>query len=111
MGSKCRRLWGSTNTVTVFHYRVNRCININEPDPTTDTFVTVHEALHDLPILENGIQFFVYLIKYSEVSLRKRGKSLTLRIRQIIWSQEMLRTFLSDHYVPQGGNWEKIPSR
>lgn len=83
---------------------------LDEPAVTQDRFITVDEAIGDLPLLENGanINILPYRIPaHSEFSELMRG-GLDSCANHLITrnAQHILSRY---PYVPQGGNWENIP--
>jgi DNA (cytosine-5)-methyltransferase 1 len=85
-------------------------IYINYPTPTAPKHVTVHEAIHDLPILENGSMAFRLPYKSSAKSnyakeIRADKKTSTNHFV----TQNAPHILERYNYVPQGGNWENIP--
>ena len=87
-------------------------IIVNNPKPTSEIHVTVHEALHDLPVLENGSSAFRLPYKSTpksryakEIRANKRYSTNHFVSRNAPYILERYK------YVPQGGNWRDIPKR
>ena len=87
-------------------------VEISKPTPTCDRYVTVKQAIGDLPNLENGD--VPDCARYS----RKAQNAFALAMRGDLTScYNNLVTNNAAHilkryaYIPQGGNWEDIPRR
>lgn len=86
-------------------------VRVELPAPTVHREITVHEALNDLPILENGAS----LCRMPYRAVRPSHYARTMR-RELTESCNHLVTrnaeFILERYrhVPQGGNWEDIPN-
>lgn len=87
-------------------------ITVPLPNPTTKKHFTVHDAIEDLPSLPNGASESWLRYEKDPISsyarmLRKKRTSCpnNLVTRN---DAKIIRRY---QYVPQGGNWENIPSR
>ncbi len=85
-------------------------VKLDIPKPTVTKYITVHEAIHDLPVLENGSMNFSLPYKTSaksnyakEIRANKRTSTNHLVTKN---APHILERY---NYVPQGGNWENIP--
>lgn len=87
-------------------------IEIDKPLPTTKKYVTVREAILDLPILENGDA--PDLIPYSARAKFTYAKSMRNGLSEC-WNNMVTNNaaHIVKRYshIPQGGNWENIPKR
>jgi DNA (cytosine-5)-methyltransferase 1 len=82
------------------------------PKPTTKKYLTVADAISDLPKLESGATHheleykFAAKNKYQSLSRRKSVKSIN---NLVTGNNELVLTRYK--HIPQGGNWENIPPR
>lgn len=86
--------------------------SISLPTPSVTNYVTVKQAIGDLPPLINGSNFFSLPYKHrntSSVYARSvRGKSeFSYNNNVTLNSQLIIDRYL---HVPQGGNWQNIPA-
>ncbi len=87
-------------------------VKFKMPRRTTRKPITVHEAVGDLPELENGASFDWLPYRYAPGSYY--AKKLRRRMKK---SPNHLVSSNADWvvrrypYIPQGGNWEDIPAR
>jgi len=85
-------------------------IKYNFPDPTTTNYLTVQDAISDLPSLESGADKHElayrggYENAYQKIIRDKSKKS----INNLVTANAK---FVVERYkhIPQGGNWENIP--
>lgn len=87
-------------------------INFDFPRPFTAQYVTVAQAISDLPSLENGAS--IHEIKYKgkatspyQLASRKKSKK---SINNLVTKNNQLVIERYSH-IPQGGNWEDIPPK
>ncbi len=87
-------------------------INYEFPKPIESSFITVSDAILDLPSLENGSSF-------NEADYQNKAKSSYQR-RLRSGSKKAINNHVTRNadfvlerykYIPQGGNWEDIPSK
>lgn len=85
-------------------------IEVSPPKPTLTKPVTVKEALHDLPELNNGDNTDIK--EYSSLAFSPYAKKLRGKLK------ECSNNFVTNNaphilerysHIPQGGNWEDIP--
>ncbi len=83
---------------------------IEQPQPITSNFVSVFEAIADLPILTNGAKENTKSygdIEPSDFARAMRGGAARCTGHLVTNNSELI---LSRYpHVPQGGNWENIP--
>jgi DNA-methyltransferase (dcm) len=85
-------------------------LRIEMPIPNVSRYLTVEEAIIDLPLLENGASF----VRLPYRTIPSSNYAAVLR-STLIESPNHLVTRNAPHiikrfqYVPQGGNWEHIP--
>jgi DNA (cytosine-5)-methyltransferase 1 len=87
-------------------------IRLQQPKPKVKRYVTVREALSDLPDLPNGAS--VSRMRHKCLSDSEYARMMSFGLRE---SANHLVTLNAPHivnryrYIPQGGNWESIPSK
>jgi DNA (cytosine-5)-methyltransferase 1 len=87
-------------------------IKFEFPSPKKEKYVTVNEAISDLPNLKNGANFHELLYKHEsqnsyQTLLRKTSqKSLNNLVTNN--TNLVLKRY---RYIPQGGNWRHIPEK
>lgn len=82
------------------------------PKPTTKKYLTVDEAISDLPTLTNGAKYHeldYQVAPKNDYQLSKREKSIK-SINNLV-TQNTDVVLKRYKYIPQGGNWEDIPSK
>lgn len=87
-------------------------LRVQRPAPAVSKPVTVRDAISDLPNLENGACANWMPYKCSPTS--EYAKNMRERLKQSpnhLVSRNGLHIVKRYKYVPQGGNWEDIPSR
>ncbi|ELH0878481.1 TPA: DNA cytosine methyltransferase [Vibrio cholerae] len=86
--------------------------NFSFPSKTTNSPVTVADAIQDLPKLDNGANVCTRLYKSAPVSsfskLMRKGVSGNLCTNNLVTRNSPLIVERYSH-IPQGGNWENIP--
>lgn len=87
------------------------------PDPPRPTvcagkYITVHQALDDLPELENGasVSYMAYRCAAHSAYARLMRQGLTHCANHLVTRNASAILARYEH-VPQGGNWESIPAR
>jgi DNA (cytosine-5)-methyltransferase 1 len=90
--------------------RLNRKLNFSFPENTSTKKVTVKDAIHDLPLLNNGNNDYKLPYKTkpeSDYARRLRGK-LTHSTNHIVTRNA---NYVIERYchIPQGGNWKDVP--
>lgn len=86
-------------------------IKFEFPDETHHPFVTVKDAINDLPILNNGNQ--VEKLEYSSSAESSYAKKLRQNLSECTNHMVSKNTDLvieRYNFIPQGGNWQSIPS-
>lgn len=86
-------------------------INFDFPNATTKQYITVKEAIEDLPTLTNGAHYpkLPYKDKAkSEYARYLRGNSIFSLNNNVTKNTNLILERYK--YIPQGGNWENIPS-
>jgi DNA (cytosine-5)-methyltransferase 1 len=76
------------------------------------SLVTVKEAIHDLPVLENGSNCYEAPYKKVQISSyakKLRGNLTTAKNHQVSKNSDFVIERYK--YIPQGGNWIDIPKR
>ena len=87
-------------------------IRVGQPRPKVRRYVTVREALSDLPDLPNGAS--VNRMRHKCSPEYEYARMMSLGLRE---SANHLVTLNAPHiikryrYIPQGGNWEHIPAK
>lgn len=82
----------------------------SQPNPTHPNPITVNEAIHDLPDLQNGSNLLVSRYKSrpkSEYAKMMRGNLTKCTNHQI--TRNAPHIIERYKHIPQGGNWEDIP--
>jgi DNA (cytosine-5)-methyltransferase 1 len=85
-------------------------INVSIPAPSNKKPYTVNDALHDLPVLQNGDSFDV--LPYASLAMsvyarRLRRKWECSPNHHVTWNAPHIIERYK--HIPQGGNWESIP--
>jgi len=85
---------------------------IDKPKPTTTQFVTVGEAIDDLPVLRNGAS--VDVLRYRSIpkswyAKQMRGKLENCANHLVTKNNEQILERY--RHIPKGGNWESIPQK
>lgn len=87
-------------------------IEVKMPSPTVKKYVTVKQALADLPLLENGDA--PDLMIYSDKARSSYAKLMRNGLKEC-WNNVVTNnaSHIVNRYrhIPQGGNWEDIPKR
>lgn len=86
-------------------------ISFEFPKPTTTKFLTVTDAIADLPELKNGshyneMEYKTFAMNKYQSEIRKNSKFSTNNLVTKN-SDTVLRRY---QHIPQGGNWENIPA-
>lgn len=85
-------------------------IKVPFPTPLTSRFVTVNEALSDLPKLENGASFdklrYSGPAKSAFAKLMRNGQRFTFDHHVTRNAKHIVERYA---HIPEGGNWECIP--
>ena len=87
-------------------------LKLDKPDPTISKYITVNEALSDLPELQNGSSVNWRPYKYeplSEYAVEMRG-NLDKSANHLVTRNA---PYVIERYmhIPQGGNWQSIPAK
>jgi DNA (cytosine-5)-methyltransferase 1 len=86
---------------------------VMQPNPITTSYVTVHDAIADLPVLRNGSQFEdarpYRTAAHSAYSSAMRGQLKSCKNHLVTASNAKILSRY--HHIPAGGNWEDIPAR
>jgi DNA (cytosine-5)-methyltransferase 1 len=88
--------------------RNNDCPSL--PTPKTGKFVSVNEAIDDLPLLKNGAD--VSTLEYrceASSSYAKKMRGQRRRCSNNLVSDNAAFVVSRYRYIPQGGNWSDIP--
>lgn len=84
---------------------------INAPSPTVKKYVSVREALHDLPDLQNGdsrdLEYYRSPPSSTYASKLRGGKRKCWNNLVTKNAEHILHRY---SHIPQGGNWADIPS-
>lgn len=88
--------------------------HLPEPPPTGNGVprVTVHDAIHDLPTLENGAS--VDTVSYAREAVSTYARSLRGGLMQCsnhLVTKNSPTVIARYAHIPQGGNWKSIPAR
>jgi DNA (cytosine-5)-methyltransferase 1 len=87
-------------------------IRFEFPHPTTKKFISVADALFDLPTLENGANYHelnYHTSAKNDYQKKLRNKSLKA-VNNLVTLNNSLVIERYKH-IPQGGNWENIPHK
>lgn len=89
------------------------------PQPTCEDgrkpYITVHDAISDLPLLENGNNIYALPYRYNNSNLseyqRKMRKNWSKNYCLNNWTTKNSDLIVSRYkHIPPGGNWQDIPS-
>ncbi|HCD7565049.1 TPA: DNA cytosine methyltransferase [Pseudomonas aeruginosa] len=84
---------------------------VSQPTPTTLKHVTVREAIHDLPDLNNGdTRDLDYYPRPADSSYARKIRGKKARCWNNIVTNNAKHIIERYSHIPQGGNWEDIPS-
>ncbi|MDZ4808390.1 MAG: DNA cytosine methyltransferase [Bacteroidota bacterium] len=82
------------------------------PKPSTKKYLTVSDAISDLPKLENGAAY--HELKYKKLAQNKyqttRRKQSNKAVNNLVTDNNKVVLKRYEH-IPQGGNWESIPPK
>jgi DNA (cytosine-5)-methyltransferase 1 len=87
-------------------------IEFEFPDPWCEKYITVKDAIDDLPVLDNGNS--VCEMSYSKTAVSEYAKALRADLAKCNnhkVSRNLDYVLKRYPYIPQGGNWQNIPKR